>query len=301
MFESFPSARSCVASWPDLEELVLSGNTLRHLPENIVQLRHLRVLRVHSNQLRNSPCFARMSSLKVLDLSHNQLDRVSLATLAPPQLQFLDLSCNSRLHVDPRQFSVYRSQRRGGPASLSLVDVSGLNRSSLPTAPPPRPPATPWAVGFSETPGLRERLYISQLRLPAFCNSEGLFGLFDGGGEGALPAALVKAVPRILLEERAVAETAADYLKYTLLSAHRELREHGQKQGACATLVHVSPRGARYVLRVASVGEAKAVLARTDGPMTLTREQPAGANRHPLEVGLSAAPSLCQSHAEPSG
>lgn len=65
------------------------------------------------------------------------------------------------------------------------------------------------------------RLYISQLRLPAFCSSEGLFGLFDGGGEGALPAALVKAVPRILLEERAVTETAADYLKYTLLSAHR--------------------------------------------------------------------------------
>lgn len=91
--------------------------------------------------------------IQVLDLSHNQLDRVSLATLAPPQLQFLDLSCNSRLHVDPRQFSVYRSQR---PGSLSLVDVSGLNRSSLPTS-PLRPPSTPWAVGFSETPGLRER------------------------------------------------------------------------------------------------------------------------------------------------
>ncbi|KAE8743579.1 hypothetical protein FOCC_FOCC010826 [Frankliniella occidentalis] len=264
---------SCVASWPDLEELVLSGNTLRHLPENIVQLRHLRVLRVHSNQLRNSPCFSRMTSLKVLDLSHNQLDRVSLATLAPPQLQFLDLSCNSRLHVDPRQFSVYRSQRQGGPGSISLVDVSGLNRSSLPTAPPARPPTTPWAVGFSETPGLRERLYIAQLRLPSFCNSEGLFGLFDGGGEGSLPAALVRAVPRILVEERAVTETAADYLKYTLLSAHRELREHGQKQGACATLVHVCPRGSRYVLRVASVGEAKALELRESDDFLVVANQ----------------------------
>lgn len=71
-----------MASWPDLEELVLFGNTLCNLPENIVRLRHLRVLRVHSNQLLNSPCFARMTSLNVLDLSHNQLDHVSLATLA---------------------------------------------------------------------------------------------------------------------------------------------------------------------------------------------------------------------------
>ena len=65
-----------MASWPDLEELVLSGNTLRNLPENIVQLRHLRVLRVHSNQLRNSPCFARMTSLKVGWLPRRSLAEV---------------------------------------------------------------------------------------------------------------------------------------------------------------------------------------------------------------------------------
>lgn len=96
---------------------------------------------------------------QVLDLAHNQLDRVNMATLVPPQLQFLDISCNSRLHVDPRQFQVYRSQR-----PISLVDVSGQNRPSLPSHPhqqemvsAERGSEQPWRLGFSETAGSRER------------------------------------------------------------------------------------------------------------------------------------------------
>lgn len=56
---------SCVAVWTELEELVLSGNKLQNLPENITCLKHLRVLRVHSNHLQTIPCFGRMKSLKV--------------------------------------------------------------------------------------------------------------------------------------------------------------------------------------------------------------------------------------------
>nr|CAD7197095.1 unnamed protein product [Timema douglasi] len=272
---------SCIAVWKDLEELLLSGNKLQHLPDNIIHLRHLRVLRVHSNRLQSSPCFAKMASLKVLDLAHNRLDRINLATLVPQQLQFLDLSCNSRLYVDPRQFQVYRAHR-----PMSLVDVSGQNRTCLPSTPYHEEGGElepPWKVGFSETAGLREKLYITQIRLPAFCNTEGLFGMFDGGNNNEVPDVLMRAVPRILLEERTVKETANEYMKYTMLSAHRELKEKGQKYGVCGTLCHICrakptsaqnnylPGSQRYVLRVASVGEARAVICRRNGPVTLSQ------------------------------
>ncbi|XP_076653692.1 PH domain leucine-rich repeat protein phosphatase isoform X1 [Halictus rubicundus] len=271
---------SCTGSWKDLEELVLSGNRLQYLPDNVGNLRHLRVLRVHSNRLLTCPTFNKTTSLKVLDLAHNQLDRVNLATLVPPQLQFLDISCNSRLHVDPRQFQVYRSQR-----PISLVDVSGQNRPSLPSHPHQQEIVSsgksveqPWRLGFSETAGSRERLYVSQVRMPSFCNVEGLFGIFDGGSNQEAPSALQEMIPRLLLEERTVRETSKEYLKYTLLSAHRELKEKGQKYGIDATLVHVVrvqpqqgyPKATtKYSLKVASSGDAKAVLCRAAGPLNL--------------------------------
>ncbi|XP_060811506.1 PH domain leucine-rich repeat-containing protein phosphatase 2 isoform X2 [Bombus pascuorum] len=271
---------SCIVSWADLEELVLSGNRLQYLPDNAANLRHLRVLRVHSNRLLTCPTFNKTTSLKVLDLAHNQLDRVNMATLVPPQLQFLDISCNSRLHVDPRQFQVYRSQR-----PISLVDVSGQNRPSLPSHPhqqemvsAERGSEQPWRLGFSETAGSRERLYVSQVRMPSFCNVEGLFGIFDGGSNQEAPSALQEMIPRLLLEERTVRETSKEYLKYTLLSAHRELKEKGQKYGIDATLVHIvriqsqqayPKTSTKYSLKVATSGDAKAVLCRAAGPLTL--------------------------------
>lgn len=57
---------SCIASWRDLEELVLSGNRLQYLPDNVANLRHLRVLRVHSNRLLTCPTFNKTTSLKVI-------------------------------------------------------------------------------------------------------------------------------------------------------------------------------------------------------------------------------------------
>ena len=83
------------------------------------------------------------------------------------------------------------------------------------------------------------RLYVSQVRMPSFCNVEGLFGIFDGGSNQEAPSALQEMIPRLLLEERTVRETSKEYLKYTLLSAHRELKDKGQKYGIDATLVHI--------------------------------------------------------------
>lgn len=279
---TFPE--TCVSNWPELEELNISGNKLQHLPDNLSNLRNLRVLRVHSNQLQSTPVLAKIASLRVLDLAHNQLDKINLVVLVPKKLQFLDLSCNNQLQVDAKQLQSCRSQR-----PMSLVDVSGKNRVSLPTSPNNYQENAdiepPWKVGFSETSGNANKLYISQLRLPGFCNAEGLFGLFDGETSSALPNILVKAVPKILLEERTVKETSNDYMKYTLLSAHRELKQQGQKSGVTATICHISrsklsadinhyqayqTNGRKFVLRVASVGEGSAILVRQNNILKLT-------------------------------
>lgn len=279
---TFPE--SCVSNWPELEELNISGNKLQHLPDNLSNLRNLRVLRVHSNQLQSTPVLSKIVSLRVLDLAHNQLDKINLTVLVPKKLQFLDLSCNNQLQVDAKQLQSCRSQR-----PMSLVDVSGKNRATLPSVPNTFQENVdiepPWKVGFSETAGNANKLYISQLRLPGFCNAEGLFGLFDGESNNTLPNMLVKAIPKILLEERTVKETANDYMKYTLLSAHRELKQQGQKAGVTATLCHISrtkvstdsntyhayqTNGRKFVLRIATVGEGSAILIRQNNSVKLT-------------------------------
>lgn len=304
----------CALFWPRLEELILSGNNLLYLPDNLAGLQRLRVLRVHSNKLQSVPTLSHTHTLRTLDLAHNQLDRINLMALVPKRLKFLDLSCNQQLQVDPRQLQLCRSQR-----PMSLVDVSGRNRASLPAVAMPAAAyqenadyAPPWRIGFSETAGtmVGGRLFVSQLRLPCFCNNEGLFGVFDGESSRMQPAELVTAIPKILLDERTVKETASSYMRYTLLSAHRELRDKGQRQGVCALLCHLSvqqqtqqlsaefgdtgtlsvattpatPR-CRFVLRVASVGQAQAILIRRQSHVQLTPSAPQASNR---QIGQSA-------------
>ncbi|KAI4464249.1 s-cell enriched with leucine-rich repeat-containing protein slra-related [Holotrichia oblita] len=276
-FTSIPE-NSCMY-WCEIEEIVFSGNKLLKLPDNIGVLRHLSVLRVHSNLLQTIPKLSNLLSLRVLDLAHNQLDRVDLTDLIPPNLKFLDLSCNIKLHVDSKQFHTYRSQR-----PMSLVDVSGKNRTSLPLTPSPfcenDLTASNWTVGFSETSGSKQRLYISQIRLPAFCNTEALFGMFDGENNSDMPVAVDKVVPRILLEERTVKETVNDYMKYTMLSAHRELKDKGQKHGMNAVIVHILKSKIpadysfcggvkKYVMKIANVGDVRVILGRASGPIRI--------------------------------
>lgn len=270
---------NCSRHWQEVEEIVFSGNKLVRLPDGIGSLRHLTVLRVHSNLLQSIPKLSNLYSLRVLDLAHNQLDRIDLTDLIPPNLKFLDLSCNVKLHVDSQQFYTYRSQR-----PMSLVDVSGKNRTSLPLTPSPFCESdltkSSWCVGFSETSGCKQRLYISQIRLPAFCNTEALFGVFDGETNSDMPLGVDKVVPRILLEERTVKETASEYMKYTMLSVHRELKEKGQKGGMNAVIVHILKSKLpseytfcgdvkKYVMKIVSVGDVKVVLGRTSGPVRI--------------------------------
>ncbi|KAF7269368.1 hypothetical protein GWI33_017619 [Rhynchophorus ferrugineus] len=272
---------TCPSHWPDLEELVVSGNKILRLPQHIDQLKHLSVLRVHSNLLQSIPKLSNLLKLRVLDLAHNQLDRVDLTSLIPPNLKFLDLSCNTKLYVDCHQFNTYRTQR-----PMSLVDVSGKNRTTLPLSPAPfcENDLTDysWSVGFSETSGSKSKLHITQIRLPAFCNTEALFGLFDGENNNDIPVGVDKVLPRVLLEERTVKETAHEYMKYTLLSTYRSLKSKGLKQGLNAIVVHVlkakpnssefggfSDNLKKYVMKIASIGDIKIVLGKCTGPVRL--------------------------------
>lgn len=269
---------NCALYWTELEELVLSGNRLLRLPENINRLQHLSILRVHSNLLQTVPRLSNLTSLRILDLAHNQLDRIDLTSVTPPNLKFLDLSCNVKLHVDSQQFNTYRTER-----PISLVDVSGKNRTSLPLTPSPFCENDftdySWSVGFSETAGCKPRLYISQIRLPAFCNTEALFGIFDGKSNNELPSGVGKLVPRILLEERSVKETAHDYMKYTMLSIQREFRDKLHRRGLSSILVHIvkskySDKAfcgvmKKYTMKIACIGDIKVVLGRATGPIRL--------------------------------
>ncbi|XP_022900871.1 protein phosphatase PHLPP-like protein [Onthophagus taurus] len=273
--------------WCEIEELVFSGNKLLKLPEDIGNLHHLSVLRVHSNLLQNIPKLSNLLTLRVLDLAHNQLDRVDLTHLIPPNLKFLDLSCNTKLHVDSQQFYMYRSQR-----PMSLVDVSGKNRSTLPLSPSPfcenNLTESNWTVGFSETSGSKHRLYISQIRLPAFCNTEALFGMFDGENQNEIPVSVDKVVPRILLEERTVKETCNDYMKFTLLSTFRELKT---TQRINAVLVHILKSKVpadysfcggvkKYLMKISTVGDLKVVLGRNNGPIRILPQKSRKTNKN---------------------
>ncbi|KAJ2953669.1 hypothetical protein O0L34_g1284 [Tuta absoluta] len=269
---------SCVNFWPEIEELVLSGNSFTRLPENLPNLNNIRVVRAHSNKLRTVPMFACSASIKILDFAHNELDSIDLRLLAPKQLKFLDISCNQKLQVDPTQFSAYRCQR-----PLSLVDVTG--RNSLLYTPQKSGyheemnGCTPWNTGFSECPNKSLQLCCAQIRLPSFCNKEGLFAIIDGETDMEVPKILQTSLPGLLLEEKSIKETVNEYMKYVVLSAHRELKEKGQRKGACLIMCHLSPMTSpengfghavqRYTMRLANVGDTRAVLSRRNGPLSL--------------------------------
>ncbi|KOB75746.1 putative adenylate cyclase [Operophtera brumata] len=268
---------SCINFWPDIEEMVLSGNSLLRLPESFPQLNSIRVVRAHSNRLKSVPMFACSASVKILDFAHNELDTIDLRLLAPKQLKFLDISCNKKLQVDPSQFNAYKCQR-----PLSLVDVTG--RNSLPWTQKSGyheelNGTTPWTTGFSECPNKALQLCCAQIRLPSFCNKEGLFAIIDGETDIEVPKILQASLPGLLLEEKSIKETVSEYMKYVVLSAHRELKEKGQRKGACLIMCHLSPVTStdngfgqsikRYSLRLANVGDTKAVLSRRNGPLSL--------------------------------
>lgn len=65
------------------------------------------------------------------------------------------------------------------------------------------------------------RLCITQIRMPHYGSDEGLFAMFDGGRNNEAPLLLQEKVPTILRDEMNHPKTSQQYMKYTLLTAHR--------------------------------------------------------------------------------
>ncbi|XP_065213412.1 protein phosphatase PHLPP-like protein [Planococcus citri] len=291
----------CISAWPDMQELIISGNNVYHLPENICSWYYLKIFRAHSNLLTTSPSFVNNNSLKVLDLSHNYLEKLDIMSLIPKQLMFLDISGNNRLQIDSKQFQHYKIHR-----SVNLVDVSGFNRNSLPCMPireeiKAMEQQLPWSIGFSETTGKSDTLHISQLRLPTFCNSEALIGVFDTTNDTELSKLLVKTAPPTLLAERTEREANSDYLKYTMVSLLREVKDSPRQSDVHITLCHIckteDPQEntvSRYLLRIASVGDTKTILCRNFGSLTLSNNANQNHQNHRQSNGHNNQPNILQ-------
>ncbi|KAH8298140.1 hypothetical protein KR018_008513 [Drosophila ironensis] len=277
---------ACIRNWPDLEILVLSGNMLQQLPEEVATLGQLRVLRCCNNLLLSTPQLAKLGKLKVLDLSHNHLDRVNLLALVPSRnLKFLDLSGNLQLQVDEQQFKVCQTQSQ---RHWSLIDVSGNNRAALPTTTLRQSIAhrsqnkttLPWNMGFAETPGSRDcrKLLVCQLRAGNYGGSdEALYGMFEAAeGHPRVAQEMAQLVPGLMKQEQLVKDAAVrDYMKSTLLAAQQQC---GSVRSAA--LFHLTRTRApskvrplkskRYVLRMASSGRLDAYLVRRTAQLRLT-------------------------------
>ncbi|SPP86222.1 protein phosphatase PHLPP-like protein [Drosophila guanche] len=276
---------ACVRNWSELEILVLSGNMLHQLPEEVATLDHLKVLRCCNNLLLCTPQLAKLGKLKVLDLSHNHLDRVNLLSLVPSRnLKYLDLSGNLQLQVDEQQFKVCQTQSQ---RNWSLIDVSGHNRAALPTSTLRLAPAqgnrnknSPWIMGFAETPGLGDcrKLLVCQLRAANYGGAdEDLYGMFEAAdGNGRVAQEMAQLVPDLMKQEQLVRDAPLrDYMKFTLLSAQQQC---GSVRSAA--LFHLTRTRApsmvrplkskRYVLRMASVGRLDAYLVRRTSQLRLT-------------------------------
>ncbi|XP_034100458.1 protein phosphatase PHLPP-like protein [Drosophila albomicans] len=297
----------CVHNWPDLEVLVLSGNMLQQLPEQLSALSQLRVLRCCNNLLLSTPKLAKLKKLKILDLAHNHLDRINLLSLVPVRiLKYLDLSGNLQLQVDEQQLKACQTQSQ---RIWSLIDVSGNNRAALPTSintqvlpsesnekRTSKVSTQSWSLGFAETPGDLRRLLVSQLRAsPMNGFDQALFGMFESETEADARIAqqMAQLVPELLKQEQTLNETSHnDYMKYTLLAAQRQCSGNLRS----ATLFHLvrlptkvhALKTKRFVLRMANMGYLDAYLVRRTTHLRLTQpEIQLGVNTRKQAVGHS--------------
>ncbi|XP_013390226.1 uncharacterized protein LOC106158698 [Lingula anatina] len=273
-----------------LQELNISENKLKFLPDAITRLPDLRVLRAHSNMLRYLPDFGRSSNLKVLDVGLNRLLDTSVTDLMSSQIDLLDMSCNTQMRVDMKELQSVRRYK-----DINMIDMTGQNRT-LPgldnrgrTSGGDDP--CPWNLGFSETSGIRNKLCVASIKMAKYDEGQALLGVFDGGLNNEVPKILADRIPDLIRRERYEKENRDEYMKYTFLTAHRELRHKGQRLGASGAVCHIRrlfENRDRYKLEVANAGDVSIVMSRGGEAVCLTK-------LHTIEDSPDECQRICKS------
>lgn len=252
-----------------LTELNVSSNNLTYLPAALGRHPKLQVLRANCNLLQELPHFKNSSGLKVLEVSSNHLVKVNMANLMHSQVASLDITANPSIEVKSQDVQTALSSKK-----LSMVDMRGQNRSTEDLRSQGEVNVDQiWQTGLSKTSGIRNKLSVTAINKPHFNdNGEALFAIFDGGRNEVVVNQLCDIIPIVLKEERSRSKKPEVYLKYCLLSAHRNLKQQGQKLGAAAVVVHIHKDDKNcHVLSVANVGDAQVVLCRQRKAYLLTR------------------------------
>ena len=128
-----------------------------------------------------------------------------------------------------------------------------------------------WSVGFSETAGSlkNHHLYVTQVRIPSFCDKEALFGLFDNEKLKDQPYILTNLLGRCLLEERSKIATESYYMKNTISSIQKELKSQGFHPVQNAIILHISYKATKIIIRIAILGDVQLLLGRKNGSFRL--------------------------------
>ncbi|XP_054624201.1 PH domain leucine-rich repeat-containing protein phosphatase 1 [Dunckerocampus dactyliophorus] len=260
--QTFPASK--MAKLEELEEVDLSGNTLKTVPTTIMNCRRMHTLIAHSNAIEVFPEVMQLLEMKCVDLSCNELSEITLPENLPPKLQELDLTGNPRLNLDHKtleQLNNIRCFRIDPPLTFSSNEAPGG-------------PAV-WSHGYTEASGVKNKLCVAALSVNRFCGSrEALYGVFDGDRNVEVPCLLQCTMNDILAEELHKTKSEEDYMTNTFLVMQRKLGTAGQKLGGSAALCHIrhdptDPSGC-FVLTAANVGKCQAILCRNGKPLSLS-------------------------------
>jgi Leucine-rich repeat (LRR) protein len=109
---------------PKLNNLVLSDNSIKKLPPNMVQLSSLKRLSLSRNKLSELPPFPFMGNLEQLRLNGNRLDHVPSCLELCRRLRLLDLGNNNISDLDSAltvlaRISLRNLSLRGNPCATS--------------------------------------------------------------------------------------------------------------------------------------------------------------------------------------
>ncbi|XP_052816622.1 PH domain leucine-rich repeat-containing protein phosphatase 2-like isoform X2 [Mya arenaria] len=267
----------------NLQELNISGNYLRHLPRCVGRHSKLQALRSNANLIKELPDFRYSPNLKVLEVGSNRLMDVSVTNLMASNVNLLDISGNPEMQVNSAELRGIKSKKK-----VCMVDIKGQNRSLLDLRTAGLDDLDiPWQSGLSQTSGMRNKLSVSIVNRPKFNEGkEGFFALFDGGRNDEVIRLLANQITGLMEVESQHPITAHDYLKYTILSAHRKLKLTGQKIGAAAAVCHIqrpsSDRG-HYTLNIANVGDIEVVLCRRGEAMVMSKLFTVDSNKKEME------------------